>query len=136
MATMTDGRYGAEYEFRRELLAVPASVGLGRDLAKIQLRKWGLSFLVEDAALVVSELLTNAVTASPRRVLGLEVYLLPHALMIEVSDPCEMPPRPRTAMPTDTGGRGLRLVEHYALRWGTRWPPAGGKVVWAQMAIT
>jgi hypothetical protein len=34
------------------------------------------------------------------------------------------------------GGRGLHLVEALAKEWGIYRPPAGGKIVWAKIALS
>jgi anti-sigma regulatory factor (Ser/Thr protein kinase) len=47
-----------------ELGALPTAVGCGRDHTKVILKEWGLGHLIDDAALLVSELLTNALRAS------------------------------------------------------------------------
>ncbi|HEX6471722.1 MAG TPA: ATP-binding protein [Streptosporangiaceae bacterium] len=130
---MVEGPGESAPEFKRSLLAVPSSVGLARDLAEVQLRKWGLVEVTGEVVLVVSELLTNAVKANPGELVEFEMYLLPGALMIEIWDPSPEPPMPRTAGPDDTSGRGLAIVELITEIWGTRRPPRGGKTVWARL---
>jgi anti-sigma regulatory factor (Ser/Thr protein kinase) len=136
MAMVVDGWREGGPEFKRSLLAVPSSVGLARDLTEIQLRKWDLVELTDEASLVVSELLTNAVKANLGELVEFEMYLLPGALMIEVWDPSTDPPQPRTAGPDDTSGRGLAIVELITEIWGTRWPQRGGKTIWARLGCT
>jgi len=96
------------------------------------LERWGLAALADTSELIVSELVTNAVNHARGPI---EVRLLRgRSLVCEVGDSS-------FAMPTlrdpDTGadtGRGLRLVDRLAYRWGSR-PTPCGKVVWAEQRI-
>jgi hypothetical protein len=93
---------------------------------------WGCADLIEDAAVIVSELATNAIihaqtaftVALSRRSGG--------RIRIAVADTSPVRPRPRHAGPRDASGRGLSLVEALSVRWGTDLVP-GGKVVWADV---
>ncbi|TDE49959.1 ATP-binding protein [Nonomuraea mesophila] len=111
------------------------SVKTARDVTRSTLRGWGLHDLSDDAALVVSELVTNAVRyamyARGRR--GIELLLMrvaPHVLLA-VADPSDEVPRPKNPDFISENGRGLYIVETYSQRWG--WDPlaSGGKAVWA-----
>jgi hypothetical protein len=105
------------------------------------LAEWGLESLVDDARLVVSELTTNAVTASTRpgldphdrflRFLGLRLTDLGRRLVVEVFDAAPGLPTVRPDDPLAEGGHGLRLVAALAT-WGVYATKSGaGKVVWA-----
>jgi anti-sigma regulatory factor (Ser/Thr protein kinase) len=88
--------------------------------------------LAQNGLLVVSELVANAVTHG-RPPIRLEVTGEPGRVRIEVHDAAGGTPAPQ--QPTDTGGRGLRLVAGLARDWG--WVPAAdgtGKCVWAELA--
>ncbi|TWV33679.1 ATP-binding protein [Streptomyces misionensis] len=66
---------------------------------------------VQDAQLVVSELVTNAAKHAPGPcALGLELLPGARALRISVTDTSREPPRPRPPDPTRVGGHGLHLV--------------------------
>ncbi|WP_333775876.1 ATP-binding protein [Streptomyces sp. IBSBF 3136] len=66
---------------------------------------------VQDAQLVVSELVTNAVKHAPGPcVLGLELSADGDALRITVTDTSVEPPRARPPDPGRVGGHGLNLV--------------------------
>ncbi|SOD61062.1 PAS domain S-box-containing protein [Streptomyces zhaozhouensis] len=94
------------------------------------LREWGLDNLAEQAELLVSEVVTNAVRHARGPV---EVRVVRgSSLLVEVTDPVADPPRERTATPEDEGGRGLSLVSRESRRWGTRRGPAG-KTVWFEL---
>ncbi|MGP4002396.1 SpoIIE family protein phosphatase [Streptomyces sp. 8N706] len=101
--------------------------------------------LVEDATLLASELVTNAVVHA-----GTDVELVcrlvetagpegadpvPEALVVEVSD--RHPARPVRGEPHPTGeyGRGLHLVSTLAEAWGVSYR-RGFKTVWFRIAAT
>ncbi|WP_258534849.1 SpoIIE family protein phosphatase [Streptomyces sp. PT12] len=103
-----------------------------RTTVRRALAEWGLAPLADRAALLVSELVTNAVrhAGGPiqmRMVLGA-------TLLVEVTDPVPDPPLERDALPDDEGGRGLLLVASESRRWGTRREPAG-KTVWFELTL-
>lgn len=102
------------------------------------LGEWKMDELGDAAALVLSELLTNAVQHGrvPGRDIGTRFLRLPDGgLRIEVHDPRSAGPAPRTATEWDEHGRGLALVEALtAGRWGTATREGPGKLVWADLA--
>jgi anti-sigma regulatory factor (Ser/Thr protein kinase) len=114
--------------------ADPTAVRTARTVVRSQLRTWGLDSLCDVTALLVSELVTNALRHAtgpigvrlvrPSEPLG--------ALLVEVSDPLPNPPLERVAHPEDEGGRGLQLVASSSRRWGTR-PGETGKTVWFEL---
>ncbi|MFI6504680.1 ATP-binding protein [Nonomuraea typhae] len=108
------------------------SVKTARDVTRTTLRGWGLSELSDDAALVVSELVTNAVRYT-RGHTGLTLLLMrvaPHVLLA-VADPSDEVPTRKEPDFISENGRGLYIVETYSQCWG--WDPLaqGGKAVWA-----
>ncbi|SHK71949.1 SpoIIE family protein phosphatase [Actinacidiphila paucisporea] len=122
----------------------PESAGRGRDLAAASLAGWGLAGLTDTVALVVSELIGNAV----RHAVGigtdvgdgeaglLRLRLLHHrdgAVTCEVYDGSQATPRVRHPLLDDEFGRGLQLVAVTARRWGTRYTERG-KCIWATIA--
>ena len=85
--------------------------------------------MTDDAVLVTSELVTNAVVhaASSTR---LRATLHAGRLRLEVYDDSVEPPRPRDNSET-AGGYGLQFVASLADDWG--WSPTPtGKLVWAE----
>ena len=94
--------------------------------------------LVEDAELLVSELVTNAIKHGKPSIL-LRVRSEPPGIGVEVQD--EGPENPvmpaEEPMHDQRSGRGLRMVAAVASAWGVRWPEDGpGKVVWFTLQPT
>ncbi len=115
-----------------ELDADPAAVaGVRADITR-QLEGWGLEDKVPTTALVLSELITNAIRYAPGRI-GVRL-LRDQALVCEVSDSSSTSPHLRYAADDEEGGRGLFLIAHLADRWGTRYT-ARGKVIWAEQRL-
>lgn len=131
------------------LVALPTAVSCARAFATRTLRWWGVTHVTDDALLVVSELVTNAVKATGPRtphprwtditadhVLGVQLRLDGPCLYVEVWDSGHETLAARTPTLDDEGGRGLLLVQTIATRWGTYRPPVGGKIVWAELALS
>jgi anti-sigma regulatory factor (Ser/Thr protein kinase) len=88
--------------------------------------------LVDDAALVVTELATNAVLHA-RSGFTVTVASAGGAVRVEVSDESRTPPRRPAPSLRAPGGRGLALIEAVASSWGVL-HTGDGKIVWAQLA--
>ncbi|MEU1934405.1 ATP-binding protein [Streptomyces coeruleorubidus] len=124
--------------FAVQLSATRRGARLARLLTERQLDEWGEPY--EAAAQVVAELASNAVLHG--RVRGrdfrLRLTLRPdRTLRIEVTD-ARGDRVPRVPAPVEQdaeGGRGLRIVEAYANRWGVVEGPAHGKTVWAELLM-
>lgn len=86
-----------------------------------------------DAALIVSELVTNAVRAGSATV-SVTLEHIAGALAVQVRDDAAGWPEQRAAGVDDPGGRGLPLVSAISRRWGVRMA-RGGKVVWAELPL-
>jgi anti-sigma regulatory factor (Ser/Thr protein kinase) len=114
--------------------AHPGAVRTARRAVREQLRAWGLDGFADVAALLVSELVTNALrhATGPIGVRLVRPVDLGAALRVEVSDPLPDPPRERVARPDDESGRGLQLVANSSDRWGTR-RADNGKTVWFEL---
>lgn len=90
---------------------------------------------VDEASVVVSELVTNAQRVSPEARVLLHVSLIGELLRIEVIDGEAAHP----SLPSATGvdaenGRGLFLVQSLSRRWGTS-EHRLGKCVWAELPV-
>lgn len=116
-------------EFQPEELAPYAA----RRLLDDTLRRWGHSgAIVDDARLLISELVANAVIHARSR---LSVSIRSHrsTVRLSVRDESSAMPQPRAATPNGVnGGRGLQLVAAMARDWGVE-GTADGKVVWAEL---
>lgn len=117
------------------LPALSASVRRARHAVVDRCRAEGLSVVEDVAALLTSEVVTNAVLHGDGEV-ELRVSRDGEGLLVEVSDGSDTPVRRRAAGPDDEGGRGILLLEAMATRWGTRTLPGGGKVVWFWLSPT
>jgi anti-sigma regulatory factor (Ser/Thr protein kinase) len=128
---------------REEAMALPMtcrSVGLSRTYARRTLLAWGWAGDTEEAVLVVSELLTNAVHHGylPGHLLHLRLALLENGhLLIDVADPLAAFPgfgTGRRPGADEVRGRGLHLVRQLCadLDWFPR-PERGGKTVRAHL---
>ncbi|WJD97114.1 ATP-binding protein [Streptomyces antimycoticus] len=125
-------------EGRVDYVPTPISVPRARQHATRLVAEWGHPALADDAALIVSELATNAVRHAriPGRLFRVQLTLTKSRLRIAVSDPRgERLPRPRHPSPRDRHGRGLLIVRALAARWGVR-ERTVGKEIWAELDLT
>ncbi|MEW1928862.1 SpoIIE family protein phosphatase [Streptomyces sp. NPDC088360] len=118
---------------------VGRSVATARSFVRDTLQGWGFTDIVDDAVVLTSELVTNAVvhagTAADVLCLRSE-----DAVRIEVSDhyPEREIPLQQSAVnmgnPDREGGRGLQLCAALATRWGVDYTPTQ-KQVWFQLDL-
>lgn len=134
---------------RLHLAAVPAAVSVSRAFVRQVLTYWKLDDQIADVALMTSELVSNAVKETgfadrqpkpweitAQHVIALQLRVLDGALYVEVWDRSPLVPIKQEVTAEAEGGRGLHLVEALSMNWGTYWPPAGGKIVWAKVMLT
>jgi anti-sigma regulatory factor (Ser/Thr protein kinase) len=116
-----------------ELGALTTAVPAVRTWSRVVLGGWDLSPLADDAELILSELVTNAVIHASALKMGVCLLSDRERLVIMVSDSCpRMPVRADEEREPDAmSGRGLVIVEALAQSWGAYWLPRQGKVVWA-----
>lgn len=111
----------------------PESAATARRLLRTACAVWGLDALAEDGALIVSELVANAVQHARRESIRVVIDRPGDArVRVGVADLSRARPVEREADDSNEGGRGLRLVEALAADWGSderRW----GKIVWADL---
>jgi anti-sigma regulatory factor (Ser/Thr protein kinase) len=131
------------------LVAVATAVASARQFTADMLKLWNLpDALANDACLITSELVTNAVkmtgTLEPEPspdvlaelpVIGLRLTFTHSRLLIEVVDTSGAPPKLKQQYATADSGRGLFLVALLADRWSYYRFAVGGKVVWAELAV-
>jgi anti-sigma regulatory factor (Ser/Thr protein kinase) len=120
-----------------------SSAARARQEIEADLHRWGLAdAVVDDATLVVSELIGNAVRYGrplPGNVLWVSWDLEPGCLLVTVTDGGgTQAPRFRAAGPADVRGRGLAIVDAVARKWGVdRYENGIGPVstVWVELAV-
>jgi hypothetical protein len=135
------------------------SVGTARDFCLSTMRRWGVTDRQDDVAVVVSELLTNALRhALPQagpppgsshgfpdgpaggpgrsRGAGRRGRLQPRPRELwAVADPSPRPPQPKEPDYLAESGRGLHVIDALSDRWGSTVPTDAGKVVWALFSV-
>jgi anti-sigma regulatory factor (Ser/Thr protein kinase) len=122
-----------------ELAPLPGAIPCARLHTAAVLHEWGLRALADDAALIVSELMTNAADASDvlpeRPPIALRLLASERSLPIEAWDHSPLGLEPREADADAECGRGLTVVAALSDRWG--WERTGHrrKVVWAEFAL-
>ena len=115
------------------------SVRAGRDFTIATVRRWGAAERCDDIAVVVSELLTNALrhalpdTGQAPRLGSIRLALVQpgRSVMCAVADPSPEIPTPGQPGILCEGGRGLHVIGGLADSWGCTPPSHAGKVVWA-----
>lgn len=128
--------FGNPTEAEVPLPSRPESAATARRLAQVVvLRQWGLTpKMTEDAVLLVSELVGNAVRHTGARVFGLRMRRRRGWIRIEVRDPSRGLPCLMPVQETDISGRGLFLVDKLSDRWGVDLLPRG-KTTWFEMRV-
>jgi anti-sigma regulatory factor (Ser/Thr protein kinase) len=114
--------------------AVPQSAASARRFVRASLRRAGLADArIDDAALLVSELVTNALVHA-RGSVRVRILCDVNAIRIEVgdADDHEEEVTMQPLSPERGSGRGLRIVDVLARRWSTRSRP-DGKAVWFEL---
>ncbi len=128
--------FGNPTEAEVPLPSRPESAATARRLAQVVvLRQWGLTpKMTEDAVLLVSELVGNAVRHTGARVFGLRMSRRRGWIRVEVRDPSRGLPCLMPVQELDVSGRGLFLVDKLSDRWGVDLLPRG-KTTWFEMRV-
>lgn len=118
-----------------DLRVDPQSAGRARRFVAEVLRAWGLDNLVDEATLLTSEVVTNALLHTTSDRICLRLRRLSDAVRVEVDDASHLLPRPRRVSSLADTGRGVELIQGAARAWGAR-PTAEGKTVWFEIATS
>ena len=119
-----------------ELAALETAPGCARKHACALLWEWKLDAITDESALIVSELVTNAMLSTQVQGLSepVRMWVLGSgsSALFLVWDATMPAPVPANPAPDAEHGRGLTLVDALSTRWGCYYPagPPGGKVVW------
>lgn len=132
----------------RTPVPVTRSIATARAFTVRTMRKWGAGSRGDDAAAVVTELMTNALQHALTEPSGDSTGTSAWPIRVGLADPgpyviCAVAD-PSTALPVprrpewhDETGRGLLVVASLSEQWGCCTAPDGqGKVVWAAFAAT
>jgi anti-sigma regulatory factor (Ser/Thr protein kinase) len=114
------------------LPSTPYSVQMARFYVRAALSYHDLGDYADDAEMVTSEMVTNAVKHADAQTIGLELTSLvgSRAVAIVVTDPSPLPPVKHNLAGDAECGRGLHIVADLSARWGWR-PQGAGKAVFA-----
>lgn len=110
------------------------SVAAARRFVAEQMKEWKVEQLLDDALMVSSELVTNAVTHA-RSSFRIRLSLNLARLRIDVLDGGTGTPEPQPPSETEEHGRGLYIVDAVTTAWGLEELPGEGKLVWAELAL-
>jgi anti-sigma regulatory factor (Ser/Thr protein kinase) len=141
------GAAGWPLRSQLEFGPLPGAIPCARLHARLVVREWGLADLADPVELIVSELVTNALRASPGgggyppagspQPIGLRLGSDRREVLVEVWDGSPGPPAMGQASEESETGRGLLMVQAMSRRWGYYYPaagtlpPAAVKAVWA-----
>ena len=103
-------------QYSCELPATARSVTEARRFVVDALSNWRLDGLADTAALLTSEVVTNAVLHA-RTSVDLVVRRLTVGIAVEVTDGSATQPRARRARSDSTTGRGMALLDQLASTW-------------------
>lgn len=124
---------GAVADLEETLPPEPGSVSRARRLVRGALELAGRDDLVDDATLLVSEVVTNAILHAGTPI-GLRCRIDDDGVRLEISDGSPVLPSIRHYDANASTGRGLALVAAMATAWGIE-PDAGGKTVWFEWCL-
>jgi DNA-binding NarL/FixJ family response regulator len=103
-----------------------------RRLVGTAVRAWACDDVLDSVMLCTSEIVTNAAHHAGGEV-RVTAELLPASIRVSTTDTEPALPIAQPALATDAAGRGLRVVDRLADRWGIV-PQPDGKLVWFEVA--
>ena len=115
------------------LQPTPVSASHARAFVSQHLTEHRLAHLIDPIRLVASELATNALTHA-RTAFTVALSETPAMVRLSVRDDDASAPVRGVHRITDSGGRGLQIVEALSVDWGVSTDGNGSKTVWATFA--
>lgn len=119
------------HEAQRSFPAAAPSAGDARRFVGACLYDWGVQVEDDDVVLMVSELITNACRHA-RTESTVHLVVTDGCLRVEVTDGSREPVQVREHSSGAETGRGLRIVDSLARRWGVD-SGRRGKTVWFEV---
>jgi anti-sigma regulatory factor (Ser/Thr protein kinase) len=117
-------------EIEIKLDPTPHAPRQARNFVTRQLEEQGYAELIDNGALIVSELVTNSITNAPGTPLWVDLRRAGRSLLLEVWDCSPEPPVFKSPDVLALGGRGLYIVDELAVKVGCE-TFVCGKCVWA-----
>lgn len=120
------------------------SIDLGAELGSVMRARrfvretfsdWRVTRDVDEALIVVSELVTNAITHAGSSC-QVRLSMDETSVRVEVFDEGAGTPDPQPPSSTAEHGRGLHLIAALTAAWGIQQIPNDGKIVWAELPRT
>ncbi|WP_252782709.1 ATP-binding protein [Actinoallomurus rhizosphaericola] len=135
--------FGHSQDAMCPLRANGAAPGMAREFTIATLRAWGLADLADDATVIVSELVTNALryglpagfTTTDDRPIRLTLVRHGSLVVCVVADASRQEPLVRDPCDIAENGRGLHVIEALSCTWGWTPLPRAGKAVWAALTV-
>jgi anti-sigma regulatory factor (Ser/Thr protein kinase) len=120
------------------LLNNPEQVGMARCLVRAALYHRGLGRYADDAEIIASELVTNAMqhaSVDPAENIGVTLMRVwsGEAIAVVVTDSSPTPPVKLNTTADSDHGRGMQVVEALSVHWDWH-PEDSGKAVYAVLA--
>jgi anti-sigma regulatory factor (Ser/Thr protein kinase) len=111
----------------------PSAIAMARQIVAAVLHSWDLPEIVDDAQLVASELLANAIEHAPgANSYELELVRRPDGIRIYLADGSSIRPVISELAHDRPRGRGIRIIEALSDGWGSD-QHHGGKRVWVDL---
>jgi len=135
MDTMAPTRPAVLRPRRISLAATPAAAAEARGQVLAAICAWDIPVDPPVAALLTSELVTNAIMHGPNQTVTLVITSGRQELRVDVHDTSRSAPIPVDAPVDAEAGRGLMLVTCLSTEWGFYRTP-GGKAVYFTLAFS
>jgi anti-sigma regulatory factor (Ser/Thr protein kinase) len=133
MDTMMPIRSAVQRARRISLTTGPAAASQARSLVQAAIRDWDVPVDPPTAALLTSELVTNAIRHGKGKIIMLAINCDRGQFRVDVHDTSRSDPVQEDVWAYAETGRGLMLVSHLSTDWGY-YPTIKGKAVYFTLA--